>query len=271
MNKNDLIDEILNDNSTEYSKGDLEQMLNNELNKPYSERDYDLINEITQYIIQLDEKDVDVDIEHNINKIIERHSTKKRKYSKFLRIPVTASIIFVILFSANIVSISAFNIDLFNEIVEFGGDIVKFDFNKKETDIIELKTSIDDPYGIKGELEKLGMSSMAPTYIPEGFELENLETDGIDDNDYNNLLLHYKKDKYVLNIDITEYKDSISSNIGVISETGNLQQVRIKDIDVFIVSEDGKYRTIFPEGLVVYGVSTNLDYEDLIKILESFE
>ena len=271
MNKKELINEILNDNSIEYSKEELEHILENELNKPYSERDYDLINEITQYIFFLDDKEVEIDIEGNIIKIINEQSIKKRNYRKFLRIPVAACIIFAILFSANRVSISAFNIDLFSGIIEFGEEIIKFDFNKKEDEKINLKTSIEDPYGIKGELEKLDIKSRVPSYIPEGFELVDLERHSLEDGRYKYLTLLYARDKGHISFDITEYKERIPENLAMPIEDANVERIEIDDIDIFIVTEDELYRSIFAEGLVVYGVSTNLDYDILVQILESFE
>lgn len=271
MDKKNIIEELLNDNSEEYSREDLQFILDGELKKTYSDRDYDLINEVTQSLIIMDEKQINIDINSNIENIIKRHREKKRNIPKALRISIAACLIFTILFSVNMVSISAFNINLFSEIVQFGDNLIKFDFSRGKDNIIELKTSKEDPYGLKMETERLGINSMLPTYIPEGFELKNLETDDIENNSYNDLLLHYKQDKYILNIDITEYKERISQNIGFPSANGNLEQRNINGVDVFILSEDGWYRSIFSKGLVVYNVSTNLDYETLIKVLESFE
>lgn len=271
MNNKDILKEILNDSSINYSKEDLELILENELEKSYSERDYDLIHELTDTLIIMENQEIDIDIDNNINEIINEHHSKKSRFQKFLRIPVAASLILVALFAVNIISISAFNINLFGEIVEFGEEIVKFDFNGPKSNTIELEISNKDPYGLKGEMKKIGMSAMIPNYIPEGFELENLETDGIEENSYDYLLLNYKNKREILNIDITEFKDQISKNIGIPSDKGNLEEIKINGISIFILSEDGWYKSIFSKDLVVYNVSTNLDYGALIKILESFE
>lgn len=272
MDKKNIIEELLNDSSVERSKEDLQSILENELKKDYHDRDYDLINELTQSLIIMDEKQINIDIDSNIENIIERHRDKKRNIPKALQISIASCLIITIIFSVNMVSISVFNINLFSEIVQLGDNLIKFDFSRGKDNIIELKTSKDDPYGLKMETKRLGINSMLPTYIPESFELKNLETDGIEDNSYNDLLLHYRKDKYILNIDIIEYKERISKNIGFPIANGNLEQININGIDVFILSEDdGWYRSIFSKDLVVYSVSTNKDYETLIKILESFE
>ena len=63
----------------------------------------------------------------------------------------------------------------------------------------------------------------------------------------------------------------ISDNIGLPSENGNLERININELDIFILSEDGWYRSIFSKGSVVYGVSTNSDYASLLEILKSFK
>lgn len=270
MNEKNVIEKLLNDNSIEYSKKDLQTILANELKKDYFDRDYDLINELTESLIIIDGKSAEIDVDANIDKIISRRN-QKVSIPKALRIATAACVIFIVLFSVNIVSISAFNIDLFKEVVQFGDNLIKFDFNKTEDPTIELEISMEDPYGLKAEIGKLGINSMLPSYIPEDFELKAMETDGIEDNRYNDLLLHYRKKKLILNIHITEYLDKITENIGIPSENGNLEQINVKGIDIFILSEDGWYKSIFSNGLVVYSVSTNADYETIIKVLGSFE
>lgn len=270
MNEKNIIEMLLNDNLIDYSKKDLKTILENELKKNYLDRDYDLINEITESLIIIDGKTTEIDVDANIDKIISRRN-QKFSIPKALRVAIAACIIFIVLFSVNMVSVSAFNIDLFNEVVQFGDNLIKFDFNKTEDPTIELKTSIEDPYGLKAEIRKLGINSMLPSYIPEGFELKAIETDGIEDNRYNDLLLHYRKKKLILNIHITEYLDKIIENIGIPNEDGNLEQININGIDGFILSEDGWYKSIFSKDLVVYSISTNQDYDTLIKILGSFE
>jgi hypothetical protein len=207
MSNDNIIEELLNDNSIEYSREDLHLILEEELQKPYSHRDYDLIEELTYSLITMEEKNIDIDVDSKIDSIINEYEKRKRHRHKILRIPTVACIILAIIFSMNIVSISVFNIDLFSEIVEFGEELIKFDFNKQEDEFIELEISDKDPYGLKKETDRLGISSMLPTYIPEGFKLTNLESEKIEESSYTYLLLNYKRKKDILNIDIIEFDE----------------------------------------------------------------
>ncbi len=271
MSNDNIIEKLLNDDFIEYSKEDLYLMLEEELEKSYYDRDYDLIRELTRSLMIIEEKDIDIDIDSKIDSIINEYENRKRHRHKILRIPTVACIIFVIFFSINIVSMSVFNMDLFGEIIEFGEEIVKFDFNKQKDKFIELEISDKDPYGLKKEIDRLGISSMLPTYIPEGFKLINLESEKVEESSYTYLLLNYKKKKDILNFDIIKFDEQISRNLGIPNENGNVQKLNINGIDVFIVSEDNWYKGIFSDGLIVYNVSSTLDYETFIKILESFK
>ena len=271
MDNDRIINEMLKEGSIEYSRESFDGLLNKELIKPYLDRDYDLIKELTQTIIIIDNKEIDIDKNKSFENLMINYRKRGKARPRIFRSAAAALLVFTLLFTVNKVSISAFNIDLFGEIVEFGDDLIRFNFNNTGQKSIELERSTEDPYGLKAEIDRLGIISMLPTYIPDVYELKSLETDGIEENSYDYLSLNYSNDEYIINIDITQYKDMISDNIGLPSENGNLERININGLDIFILSEDGWYRSIFSKGSVVYGVSTNSDYETLLEILKSFK
>lgn len=271
MDNDRITNKMLKDGSIEYSRESLDCLLSKELIKPYPDRDYDLIKELTQTIITLDDKEVKIDKNKSFENLMINYGKRERARFRIFRSVAAALLVFTLLFTVNMASISAFNIDLFGEIVEFGDDLIRFNFNNTGQKNIELEKSTEDPYGLKAEIDRLGIISMLPTYIPDGYGLKSLETDSIEENSYDYLSLNYSNDEYIINIDITQYNDMISDNIGLPSENGNLERININELDIFILSEDGWYRSIFSKGSVVYGVSTNSDYASLLEILKSFK
>lgn len=56
MSNDNIIEKLLNDATIEYSKDDLYLMLEEELEKSYYDRDYDLIGELTHSLMIIEEK-----------------------------------------------------------------------------------------------------------------------------------------------------------------------------------------------------------------------
>lgn len=142
----------------------LENRLDEELMKPFEEQDFDLIDELNEFIMEFSgNNDVlsDTEIDENIAKIkragIKRSSFTILPYMKYM----VACAAGLMLIASNVVlfSQSTKRIDLPQSSVSV------------ESPEISLPKSEEDPYGIKTVCNSNGMNVMTPSYIPSELKL----------------------------------------------------------------------------------------------------
>lgn len=142
----------------------LENRLDEELMKPFEEQDFDLIDELNEFIMEFSgNNDVlsDTEIDENIAKIkragIKRSSFTILPYMKYM----VACVAGLMLIASNVVlfSQSTKRIDLPQSSVSV------------ESPEISLPKSEEDPYGIKTVCNSNGMNVMTPSYIPSELKL----------------------------------------------------------------------------------------------------
>lgn len=153
----------------------LKRQLDEETAKPSGKRDYDKIAVLTNELCELsDGLDQSSDIvgqkQRLYSKISEYNAGKNKASVRTLRkiIPIICAA--AIVFAANCISVSAWNMNIFSLAVELTQGGVKIDFGNKREEII-LPTSENDPYGIIGKCEEMDITAETPHYLPEGFML----------------------------------------------------------------------------------------------------
>ena len=184
-----------------------------------------------------------------------------------LRLWLTAGVAAVVMLTANIVSVAAFNRNLFSVIVNYTKN--GFSIGYLETEKIELSTSQDDPYGIIAECEKYGMYPETPHYLPEGFALENIEI--FKEDVAKRLTFHYRRNSETIAI---SYKELYDSNFksGIPSDHFNLEEIQVNGKSAIVSKEDGQFTLIYYEGNMEYIIAINhLDYDECNKIVASIK
>ncbi|MFA9381570.1 MAG: DUF4367 domain-containing protein [Acetanaerobacterium sp.] len=277
MKDTTLIQRLLSDASIQPDDtlDTLMQELRMELQKPASEQDLDLIQEIDQYIIALAGKQehAQVDSSARVAEILQRTKAAKRKTYRLPRIAVAACIAAVVLLSGNVLTLSAYGVNVLSAIVQFTKDAVKFDFNQQEQEEVEIELPItqDDPYGLRAECEQYGLSPLLPSYLPEGYELARLNEINI--KDYcKGIDCLYQNGKQTINIIIEEYFESLPDSFGFPNDKGQLDELNINSRPTFILRKDDRYSTVFERDLTLYCMHTeNVDYDTVVKILESYQ
>lgn len=143
----------------------LEKRLDEELMKPFDEQDFDLIDELNEFIMEFSgNSDVlsDEEIEDNIAEIkrtgIKRSSFTVLPYVKYM----AACVAGLMLIASNVVLFSQGTKKI---------DLPQSSVSSVESPEISLPKSKEDPYGIKTVCNSNGMSVMTPSYIPSDLKL----------------------------------------------------------------------------------------------------
>ena len=131
-----------------------------ELKKPAKKRNYDRIEELTQAYTELIgiEEQAETSMQHCLSQIKSK-SKPKRKITRHMRFVFVTVSIAVPLFATNIITVSAFNMNIFSFIVHIvdGGYSVDFPVSSSEVssaDVIELSATPDAPYRMIAECAK---------------------------------------------------------------------------------------------------------------------
>lgn len=265
-----IFKELLNGDLERDALEEMSQMLENECKKKPSERNYDKIEELTRAYSELSDEEnfIHEAAERGIRQLTEQNEKHPRIYvTRNLRLWLTAGVVAVVMLTANIVSVAAFNRSLFSVIVNYTKN--GFSIGYPETEKIELPVSQDDPYGIIAECEKYGMYPETPHYLPEGFALENIEI--FDKDVAKGLTFFYIKNDESI---VISYKELYDSNFksGIPSDHFNLEEIQVNGKSAIVSKEDGQFTLIYYDGNMEYIIATNhLDYDECNKIVASIK
>lgn len=138
MNKDEIFNALVNDDSQQQMLSDLESALNEALSLPENERDYSAIAELTAAIAEISGGELDKDEEErNIAAVLDETTAadKRRKMDIVIKWVTALSACFVLGVAMNIYTSAAFGADLFTTAVMFTKNGFSFDF-----------AGFDDPY-----------------------------------------------------------------------------------------------------------------------------
>ena len=262
--------ELLNSDLERDALNEINQMLEEELSKKPSERNYDKIEEFTKAYSELsDEEDfIHEAAERGIRQLTEQNEKHHRIYmTRNLRLWLTAGVAAAVMLIANAVSVAAFHQNVFSVVVNYTKN--GFSIGYPETEKIELPTSQDDPYGIIAECEKYGLHVESPTYIPEGFV--PVEVKKHENSSCKEVSIRFENGENRLLFKYTELYDfNFKTNIP--SDHFNLEEIQVNGKPAITSKEDGQYNLIYYDGNMEYLMYSNsLPYEECEKIVASIK
>lgn len=168
---------FLNTDLKEQFIQEINRALDKELKKPAKKRDYDKIEELTQTYTEL--MGADSQVEASMQCCISEFKSKARpkpKITRRMRIVLAVVSVAIMLFVMNIITVSAFNMNVFSFIVHVADDGFEISSPSSsseisDADMIELPVSSYDPYGMIAECAKYGIYPETPHYLPENYVL----------------------------------------------------------------------------------------------------
>lgn len=272
MNSKELFHNI--SNITEADKEllkELQVQLDEELNKPIKQQDFDLIEEITKTICEI----------HNENELIEAKTksgialikgrksdvNNKLKIRKWSAVFVSCAAVILVL---NIASFSALGMNIFSAAYQFTKGGIFIDMSNDNNDNnIELPVTSSDPYGMKAKCAEYDMYPLTPMYIPKGFELVNVVEDR--NEVFTHVIFQYKNDEIKLNFDFCRYNNGMEiPPVGIPTDTYNIVEEQINGHKMYILKEDNQFTATFLEDNIVYAITAiDCDYDECQKVIES--
>lgn len=250
---------------------ELNRMLDEEMAKPHNERDYKKIKEISAACAAvLDDAEQEKEVmEQGFKKVMAKINKPVISVRRRIQVAVAAAGTAAVLVGANLYTVTAYNTNVFSALVK----IADGSFALNPQPLAPLPTTTEDPYGIKAECAKYGITDvLAPTYLPEGFVLEDLDhlyTEG-----YLNKIdfTYFDADRNVIVIIYNQW-DNETLHGNTPCDDYNLTETTIDGNPAIISKEDGQYVLVFRNDtnletkLWIEGV----DYEECDRIIASLE
>lgn len=261
--------------SSEFEKDALKEitkMLDEEISKPATDRDYDKIEELTDayvYISGMNEH-VQEMTKKGISQLKRRNKNNRSRIFMTHRLKIMLSIACVLtaLLILNAFTVYAWDENVFSAIIHFTQNGFFVEFPEEET--INLTKNKDDPYGIKAECEKWGLEVEAPTYLPEGFVLDDVEHNYVEGvtNDVNFL---FHRGTEGLKLTYSYFYDE-NACWSIASDNFNLSEIAINGKSAVVSKEDNQCTVIWADGNLESIIYTcELDYEECDKIIASLK
>ncbi len=274
--------DFLNTDSKEKSIQEINIMLSEELKKPAKKRNYDKIEELTEAYAKL--MGTEAEVENAMQRCLSELRSKarpKRKFTRRMRGIVFTVSVAVLMFVMNIVTVSAFDMNVFSFIVHVADGSFSVDFPQisekkvQEEKIIRLPVTPVDPYGMIAECAKIGLYPETPHYLPDGLFLI-----GVRANDIKNL------EKYVSFNYIGENNKKISfsyhlfcneiamQGAGFPNDEHHFQEIEVNGHPAVLAIEkkDKEFTLVYvcDDLLMCHFSCWNISEEEVQKIIGSF-
>ncbi len=243
--------------------------LDRETSKPLRKRDFDHIEQLTSQLSELSGDDY---TPHNTDRLYERI----RRYDRAAKKPVNifkrfipALCCFVLIFTANCLSVAARDMNIVSALIEFtkGGFAVDFGKPKEE---IYLPTSEDDPYGFIAKLAEYDIEFETPHYIPEGFVLTEVSTN-INEDVGNTVMFIFWNGTQNFSLCFSKYHNEIPK-IGIPSDHFNISETEVNGSSAIVSKEDNQYTIMYLKGKTEFFMfSVDVPYDECEKIVASIK
>lgn len=247
---------------------DLKVELDEEMKKSPKKRDYNKIDEITAAIHEIDceNDDYESHYEDARNELFARlEKEKNRKSRRRLKGISIVATCCVLLIGINAVTFSTMGMNMFKAIYHISKGGITVDIERSNE--IILPTTKDDPYGIKAKCAEYDINLQAPTFIPEGFYLYDIN---YEENDtFKRVDFFYKNVTAKINFTFTNFKGDVPP-IGLPTDTYELNKETINDQIIYTLKEDNQFYGIFIKENIQYLIFTEyIDYDSCYKIVNS--
>lgn len=248
----------------------MQELLEKELAKPEGERDLEAINELTDAIAGIEGLELtDDELKRNIASVAEKVSERKRP-RRHIGIRWAAAACAAAVLGFNQVSLTVYGENVFSRIYHFtrGGVTINLEENEY-TYPTEHSVSADDRYGIKAKCNEFGFSPKAPEYLPDGFELSEVETE--EDVKSTDVRFVFVRGEEKVAVGYSLYKtDKVAVNVP--AESTDLREKTVGGLVFATIREDGDYKAFCADGKLFYGLFTyGLDYAEADRILGSMK
>lgn len=247
-----------------YIKSELDE----ETSKPLRKRDFDRIEQLTNQLAELSGNDTPANTDKLYERIQSYERTTKKPVNIFKRfVPVLCC--FVLVFTANCVSVAAWDMNIVSAVIEFTKSGFSVDFSKQPEEII-LPVSEDDPYGFVAKLAEYDIEFETPHYIPEGFVLTEVDTN-VNENYANTVNWRFVKNNSSICIIFTKYFGE-KGNVVIPSDQYNLSERDVNGSPAIVSKEDNQYTIIFEKNQTEFFMFTqDVAYDECEKIVESIK
>lgn len=279
MNTEDMRKAILNNPDVDADMLiEARDALDKELKKPYKKRDNERIEELTDIIYRLTSSDdIETVVANGIEKLYQKSEVKTaaRPRKRWIRLAVVSAACLLVLFCANIWTVQALDLNVFQTVYHIMDGSVEIHFghqDNSEEEII-LTVSEDDPYGIRAKCEEYGFSPLTPSYIPAEFKLVKIDSDS--SFVLTHLYFYYKKGNEKLDLYYSYVSDPMAfteGTYGLPSDHHQFSEEIIGGYTVFISWEDQQFTAIFSDDEMQISYtfqSVDIEYEEAMKVLSS--
>ena len=243
--------------------------LDRETSKPLRKRDFDRIEQLTSQLAELSGDDY---TPYNTERLYDRLRSYERAAKKPVNIfkrfvPVLCCLMLV--FTANCVSVAAWNMDIVSAMIEFTKSGFAIDFGKPKEEIY-LPVSENDPYGFNAKLAEYNIEFETPNYIPEGFVLTEVETN-INESVANLVVFHYEKGSQKFILSYEKFWNDVPK-IVIPSDHYNISEIDINGSKAIISKEDNQYTVTYQKEQTVFVMfSVDISYDECEKIVASIK
>lgn len=270
----DILTESMNTQEAKAMLNQFDIEINHQLDKSSKSMDVQLISEcvdagISITGIQYPKEGMDKQKEIIMERARKMHKPfSKKRLSKVAVIFCACSASLLLL---NTISVQAFQINIFDEIVEFGKDIIKFNFSDNEQPKpIKLITSDGDPYGLKNECNKYQLMPLLPSYIPPDYQLYNFKLDEAEGL-RKDITILFKNEEKTISFDISFYQDDNIPELILPNKSQEIEKLNMNGIDVYLLNQGSYYEAMFRYKNTTYSITSSVNHEEFIKIIKSMK
>lgn len=249
---------------------ELRDMLDQEVQKPCSKRNYELISELTEAITNgtVPETEFEAEVQNGIRLIESKHPVHPVR--KYIKAVTAACIVVILLAGANLWAIRATGSNLFGLVYAVFTDRFEVQF-PESTLTSDVRPQTDDPYGIRAACEEQGFSPLIPGYIPDGFVQEHLEHSGTETRPVISTVFHRGSSKISLHYTYLPDQTDLSNwQFGIPSDEQNISELEINGTIITVSKEDAQYTAMFLTDRTLYVLFTqDLEESESERILRS--
>lgn len=265
----DLADKINSDREFEMEACNfIKNELDRETSKPLRKRNFNRIEQLTSQLAELSGNDTPANTDKLYERIQSYERAAKKPVNVFKRfVPVLCC--FVLIITANCVSVAAWDMNIVSAVIEFTKSGFSVDFAKQPEEI-HLPVSEDDPYGFVAKLAEYDIQFETPHYIPEGFVLTEVSTN-VNGNYADTVRFIFENGKKNFSLSYTKYHNEIPSTL-IPSDHYNISETEINGSPAIISKEDDQYTITYLNGKTkFYMFAVDVPYDECGKIIASIK
>ncbi len=255
--------EFLNDKSLDLSEEKLEQIIEEELEKPENEMDADLIEYCLDALNELERKtSVEIKAERTSD------SKNKIKYKPFKKIFVAAAAVAILAVGSLSVFAAVSDVSILDGLIELYNKYIVVRFDKSDDKA--------DDYDLLGtELaEELRENGIYPVLLPEALLSEDAQITKIEYQFWDiltsaNISFNYKNEKGYVSID--QYVSIVKSGNSEFPNAKYETTIDINGIQVHVFEQNQKGTITFKDGQTEYTIISSMDVEQAIEFAKTIK